>query len=139
MRLFIIGSLLLVGFSIAMSAKIDPVILLKGKVMNGSTPVAKAEIQFKDESGSPSIRSKSASDGSYQAVLKPNKKYKVVITTDDFTTFNFNYDVPAYDKYTELTQDFPVGAVPAPVVASSEPTTKQTKKKSSTKKSKKGK
>jgi len=116
-------------------AKIEPVVLLRGNVKDKDKGVV-VDIQFKDESGV-LIRSKSAADGTYQTVLKPGHKYQVLIIDDNLTRFTFTYDVPHYDKYTQLDQDFQLNAVPTEVQINADKPSKIKKNKS--KKTKKGK
>lgn len=107
-------------------------VVLKGTV-TGTLAPGKVDMVFTDESGS-KIRSSSATDGSYQAVLKAGHHYTVLLTDQDLQRFTLTYDTPASEKYAELTYNFVVRP-PAPVVTES--ATKTTKKKSKTKKSSK--
>jgi hypothetical protein len=107
------------------------VVLLKGKVLrNGAGE--RLEMSFKNTAGGPSARATTASDGSYQITLMPGATYKIVITDDNLVTHDFSYTIPAYDRYTELELDLPIGND-----FSSTTTTKT--KKTKTKKSKKSK
>ena len=133
MRISLMSLVLMLFLFIASFAQ--PVILLSGKVMNGSSGV-KVDILFKDDAGN-LVRASSASNGTYQTVLKSGHKYGIIMTDENLVRYTFSYDVPNYDKYTELTQDFPIGVMEA--TAPPKQMASKTKKKTKSKKSKKGK
>ena len=113
------------------------VVLLKGKVIQSGKSNSRVEMQFKDESGS-LVRASSSSDGSYQTVLKPGHRYNITVTDENLIQNTFSYEIPNYDRYTELQQDFPITASVVPAQTTKTQPEKKTKTKKS-KKSKKGK
>jgi hypothetical protein len=121
--------------AVSIWAQIEPTVLLRGIIRDGDKP-AKVELLFRDEHGK-TIRAKSASDGSYQTVLSPGHTYSLTITTDNLERYTYTYTVPPMTKYTELTQDFSIGATIANTSnASPQQTTPSTNKRSKVKKSK---
>lgn len=97
--------LLLTGLSLF--AQLEPTVLLRGVVRENGQAIS-ADLIFRDENGK-TIRSKSATDGSYQTVLAPGKTYTVIITNENLERYTFTYTMPVLTKYTELTQDFMLG------------------------------
>ncbi len=110
------------------------VVLLKGAIQDNASG-SKVELTFKDAAGQ-SVRSSSAPDGSYQAVLKTATHYDITIIDDNLQRFTFQIDTPKSEKYVELKQDFSLKA-PLPVAEKS--VAKSSKKKTKAKKSTKGK
>ncbi|MBL7975562.1 MAG: hypothetical protein JNJ85_11660 [Candidatus Kapabacteria bacterium] len=133
--LFLLLMLSLPLANLQANIKIDPLVLLRGNVKDNNKGVA-VDMQFKDESGA-IVKSKSASDGTYQAILKPGHKYQLTITDENLTRYTFTYEVPNYDKYTQLDQDFPLNATKVDTPVATESPKKSKKNKS--KKTKKGK
>lgn len=118
--------------TVCLLAQGGAVVLLKGKVLRNGVG-ERLEMSFKNTSGGPAARATTSSDGSYQITLMPGATYKIVLTDDNLVTHDFSYTIPAYDRYTELELDLPIGNDFATT------TTTTTTKKTKTKKSKKSK
>ncbi len=94
--------------SLSKEAKPDPVILVKGKVINSKTnkPI-KADIFYeslplKEEDG---LATSDPNDGGYQIVLPAGKKYGFRAEAKGFIAISQNEDFTSVDTYKEITRD----------------------------------
>lgn len=107
---FILGGLITSVFGVqAIAQKIDAVVIVSGVVLDETTrnPVG-VSMKFIDETGTEKENSTRSNigDGTYQAVLKPGKKYKVIFDNPNYFREERTIDIPNTSKYQNISRDW---------------------------------